>query len=420
MSSAHSLAAGLRVPPALSQSFAATQAAWRFFNNERVDLPMLAGPWITLARQEVPVCCRKYLLVALDWSHLHYETHASKKDRKLIGRSGNYGYKLLTALGLSDRDGQTLAPLCLELSSEAGVHSTRQPGLMDTVSALDSLTPVMKHVEDLNLGRKPVFIIDAEADSIGHYRQWQADGRLFVVRADKERRVRHDGSERTLLALGEALAGTLRISGGPIAYRGRIVRQYVGETQVTLDRPARRHRVHGRTRRRENVPGPAIVLRLVIAELRDKSGRTVARWFLLTKVAVEDADAACIARWYLDRWRIEDCHKLLKNGGHHVESWLQQTAEALAKRLCVALMALSVVWQLARQHTPQAAQFREVLVRLSGRQIKRGKNQPTFTVPALLAGMGVLLPMLGLLQTIDPRTLLDLAKSAMPVLRESG
>ena len=52
------------------------------------------------------------------------------------------------------------------------------------------------------------------------------------------------------------------------------------------------------------------------------------------------------------------------------------------------------MWQLAADPSPQAAEARALLVRLSGRQMKRKRP---FTEPALLAGLWVLLAMLDVL-----------------------
>jgi hypothetical protein len=57
-------------------------------------------------------------------------------------------------------------------------------------------------------------------------------------------------------------------------------------------------------------------------------------------------------------------------------------------------MACVGVWQLAADPSPPAAVARALLVRLSGRQMKRKRP---FTEPALLAGLWVLLAMLDVL-----------------------
>jgi hypothetical protein len=60
----------------------------------------------------------------------------------------------------------------------------------------------------------------------------------------------------------------------------------------------------------------------------------------------------------------------------------------VAKRPLVAAMACVVVWGVARAEGPDAGAARALLVRLSGRQMKRGAK---WTWPALLAGLWVLL-----------------------------
>src|SRR5437870_1655841 len=100
-------------------------AASRFWGNARVSLKTLAQPLLQTARASVPQQCLHYALVALDWSQLHYNTHTSKQDRIDLTNSQDQGYELLTALLLSDQDGQPIAPLCHDLRAADGLHSTR-------------------------------------------------------------------------------------------------------------------------------------------------------------------------------------------------------------------------------------------------------------------------------------------------------
>lgn len=422
LSPSHRVAAGLSVPPDLNQSFAAAQAAWRFYANPSLALPQLAAPLLELARAAVPDACDGHVLVALDWCLLHYGSHGSKADRVALAHSKDLGYELLTALAVGDRDGSPLAPLCLELRAADGVHSTRSGEPRPAPSCLDGLGPVMTHAAGAlsGLGRTPVFLIDREADSVGHYRAWDRRGRRFVVRADDNRNVLHDGRELKLGRVADALraAGALAPAGG-VEFKGRPAEQFVAQTHVVLHRPARTQRVDpatGRARHR-NVAGRPLALRLVVSEVRDRdSGRVLERWLLLTNLPAEQVPAATVALWYYWRWRIEGYHKLLKGAGQQAECWQQETAAALARRLAVASMAAVVVWKLARDERPDAARLRGVLIRLSGRQTKRGKGTRGFTEPALLAGLGVLLPMLELLRTDEVEDLRRLVKRSLPGL----
>jgi hypothetical protein len=263
----------------------------------------------------------------------------------------------------------------------------------------------MDFVEECRFGKPAVHIIDAEADSIGHYRNWlRQPGRLFLVRAD-DRVVRYEGQKRKfseILSLLWARQAFRHVR--EVTCRGRTGQQWVAETSITLAGPARPHRV-GQPRR--NVPGESVTLRLVISQIRfpeDSAPPQV--WYLLTNVPVE-VEVSQVALWYYWRWLIESYFKLLKSAGQHLEQWQQESAEAFFRRLLVASMACVMVWQLARDESKEAAQLREILIRLSGRQMKWGCP---FTLPALLAGMWTLLAMFSILEQHDLQDIQRLAR----------
>ena len=398
--------------------FAAVQAAWRFYSNDRVTLPQLAGPLIECARADVTTACADWVLVVLDWSNLHFCGHDFRADRVALAHTKDLGYELLTALAVGDREGWPIAPLCLDLRASDGVHSTRSDNLLVPASPLDALQPVMAHVQGLNLGKPAAFIIDREADSVGHYRQWAAAGRKFLVRANDQPRVLYEGQHRPLSQVADGLRqrGAWRAA-RPVLFKGKPAEQFVAETTVVLDRPAGTQRVDPKTgkAKHKNISGPPLSLRLVVSVVRSTRGKVLARWLLLSNLPAS-VSAATLALWYYWRWEIESYHKLLKGAGQQVESWLQETAVTLSRRLLVAAMAGVVVWQLAHDNSPAAAEMREVLVRLSGRQMKRGKNARSFTESALLAGLGVLISMLDYLRDHDLDDLRRLAEAVLPGL----
>lgn len=418
LSHTHRLAAGLHPPPSLARPFAAVQAAWRFYSNDRITLPQLAGPLIECARTAVSTACAEQLLVILDWSNLHLCRQDSRLDRVELAHRKDLGYELLTALAVGDREGSPLAPLCLDLRASDGIHSTRADRRLTPLSALDGLEPVMAHVESLNLGKPAVFIIDREADSVGHYRQWSAVGRRFLVRANDQGRVLYQGSHQPLGQVADTLKrqGTFQYARS-VQFKGQPARQLVAETTVVLDRPARTHRVDPKTgqAKHKNIGGPPLSLRLVVSEVRDRRGWRRGRWLLLTNLPAS-VETATVALWYYWRWEIESYHKLLKGAGQQVEGWLQESAVTFSRRLVVAAMAGVIVWRLARENSAPATEMREVLVRLSGRQMKRGKNQRSFTEPALLAGLGVLISMLDYLRQHDLDDLRRLTQAVLPEL----
>ena len=148
--------------------------------------------------------------------------------------------------------------------------------------------------------------------------------------------------------------------------------------------------------------GEPLPLRLVVSEVRDNGDKVLARWLILTNVP-PGIDAATVARWYYRRWRIESYHKLLKGAGQQVESWQQESASAMAKRRRSRRWRAWWSGNWPGMRNP-AAELRQALVGLSGRQMKRGDKARSFTEPALLAGLELLLKMLIVLERMIPKT----------------
>ena len=266
------LANGIHALPDARSVFSATQAAYRFLNNPRVTLRALARPLIEAARLEAATACDRWALVVHDWSQLMYPGHDAKRDRvALSSRGGPEGYELQTALVVSDRDGTPLAPVAMSLRAADGVHCSRSFKLRPALSPLDELAPMMNFVEQQSLERPLVHIIDAEADSVAHFREWAHNGRIFLVRAD-DRLVEWEGSERkcsTIRAVLEERKAFRDLR--RVEYHGKPARQYVAEVAVRLLRAGQRNRPG--VGDRQKIPGPPLPLRLVLAEVRATRGR---------------------------------------------------------------------------------------------------------------------------------------------------
>jgi len=388
------LATGPRALPRLTSAFASTQAAWRFFANDRVSLPALAQPLQEAGRQALADSPADYALLVHDWSILNYHRHTAKADQIVFSQGSDRGYELATALLVDAADGAPLAPLELRLRTSAAAYSTREPAPRRVASHLDEVLPTMRAAGALGLPRRLVHVIDCEGDSVAHLRRWHRHGHLFLVRTDGTRHVLWRGREWRLPAVVAAL-GQEGAFGAPraVSYHGRPAAQVVAQADVALTRPAYRNR----RGRRKVIRGKPLAVRLVVSQVRDAAGALLAQWCLLTDVPA-GVTAAAVALWYYWRWRIESFFKLLKGAGQQVEAWQQEGGEAIAKRLAVAAMACVVAWQAARVPGEAGEQLRGLLVRLSGRQRKHGV---THTLPALLAGLWVLLAMAEALEHYD-------------------
>ena len=400
MHSATDLAAGVASLPSVASAFAATQAAWRFLNNERVTPAALAEPMRQVGRDRLAETNAPFALLVHDWSKIGFD--ASKSDLTRVTHGKDLGYELTTALLVSGDDGAPLAPMEMHLKVAGGVLSTR-PRAPRHIKHLDQVLPTMKASRAWGLGKPMLHVIDREADSVDHFRRWDADGHRFLVRGNT-RRATWEGEGRLLTEVRDELRsrrafGLIR----KVPSRDTEAELWVAETSVILDRPAWK-KAAGRKRRKR--AGRPLTLRLIVVQLRDDRDRVVAEWMLLSNAPDDWATAERLAFCYYWRWRIESFFKLLKGHGQQLERWQQETGAAIFRRLLVASMACVVVWRLQADQSPEAEELREVLVRLSGRQTKRTRRH---TAPALLAGLWVLLSMLALLDHCDLGRLRDLA-----------
>ena len=408
---AQRLAEGLRSLPSGKTALAATMAAYRFLNNDAVALPHLAEPLLTAAREGVAEHCEQMALVVHDWSKLNFYRHQRKANRLPSCRSGwPEGYEIFSTLVVSDREGAPLAPVGLCLQATDGMHCTRSYAPRPPLSRLDEVTAAMRALEG-QLAKPTVHIIDREADSLAHYRRWHSQGFFFLTRC-VDRLVKIGQRRQKCSAwqgefhLQKAFRPVRRVE-----YHGKKAEQWVAELPVTLIGPGY---VNQTSRKKKTaIAGPPLDLRLIIAEVRDHAGTVLATWYLLTNLPRE-IDDATIALWYYWRWNIESFFKLLKSAGMDVEEWRQTTPAAIARRLLVASMACVLVWQVAVSHTPPAEELKQLLVRLSGRQMRHGKP---FAKPALLAGLWVFLAMLHALEHYTPNELRRLADLTLPLLR---
>lgn len=413
MNAAQAVAAGLKALPGTAQAFAATQAAWRFFANERVTLPKLVEPLRAVGCQGASASASPYALLVHDWSKMDYDGHTTKRDLVQLSNEHDWGYELMTALLVDAATGSPLAPMEVTVWAADGLHTTRHGQVQKPVGHLEQVLPTMQASRGWGVAKAFVHVIDREADSVKHFRKWAQDGHLFLVRVD-DRRVTYRGESRLL----SEIVGTLRREQAfhdtrEVNIRGQEGQQFVAEVEVVLDAPGWMRTAKGKKRR---VPGQALTLRFIAVQVRDRQGKLLAEWFLLTNVP-GDVAAEQITLWYYWRWRIESFHKLLKSAGLQLESWQQESAGAIAKRLLVSCMACVTVWHLERQKTPEAQACQQFLVRLSGRQMKR--TRPV-TTPALLAGLHILIVMLEVMETHTPEQIRQLAQTSIPLLRQTG
>lgn len=414
-------AAGSSSLPSGVSSFAETMAAWRFYNNPRIEMRELMEPLREHARRQLSATKARVVMLVHDWSKLSYLGHASKHDQAQLAQANNRGYELTSVLAVNGTNGVPLAPLEVHLKTAEGVLSTRDPAPSD-VHHLEQVLPTMQASRTWNLECPALHVIDCEADSIGHFRAWHADGHHFLVRGQDHRIVTWEGRKLSREKIGVELhqRGDFRDCGAAL-YQGRTAQLWVAETEVVLAQPARTMVPYGRGKKKKkkqvSIPGLPLTLRLIVVQVRHEDDHVLATWHLLSNAPAEWLSAEQLAHCYYWRWRIESYFKLLKSHGQQLEHWQQETGAAIFRRLLVATMACMTVWHLQSDTSPAATQLKDTLIRFSGRQTKRHRPH---TAPALLAGIWPMLTMMEYLEHHDLEDLKQLVRDVplpFPILR---
>ncbi len=400
-----SLAAGMKSLPSGSSSMADTQALWRFLNNPRVKPVDLSSPLLAMAREGIAQDCEGYALAVHDWSRLNFRTHDSKRDRVRMTHKLDVGYELQSTVLVSDRDGSPICAPVQNLRTAHGLLSSRDNGMLPMKPHLDELSDRLAWLEQQALGRPLVHVVDREADSIGHLRQWSESGRLWLVRVKAGGRVKWQ--DKTLKL--SAVAAQLPLEQArPVQHEGGMAMQWIASTTVVLTRPAKPAALNARGKRVGVVKGVPLQARLVVSQVRDGAGNVLAEWYLLSNVP-QTVSAATLALWYYWRWRIESYFKLLKQAGQQVEHWEQESGEAIFKRMLIASQACALAWRLMRADGESAECTRAFLTRLAGRQMKRARP---VTASALLAGMYMLFAINETLEHYSPEEIAQFAREA--------
>ena len=174
----------------------------------KIPFHALIEPAQDAVRSELAGRPGRFVLVVHDWCMFNFNRHTSKPDRYVRSHDTDLGYELGTALAVDAADGRPLGPMEFRLRTAEGMLSTRLGGAALPPGHVDELDDAMAAAPGWGLGRTPVHVIDREADSVGHYRRWHAAGHRFVVRADRDRVVLHEGRECKLAEVAAGLAGS--------------------------------------------------------------------------------------------------------------------------------------------------------------------------------------------------------------------
>jgi hypothetical protein len=337
---------GASIPEAAGTP-AATQGAYKFFNNPNVHPEDLDDAH---ARYTLDLIATHpgTILVAQDTTPADFTSPARNRNLGQLAHAKHFGFFAHSALALT-ADGLPLGLLhqhvWMRPPEERGKRKDRRHKETREKESQRWLDTEQACATRLPPERSFVMIGDREADFYDYFALPRRPGQHVLVRAKGRRRLA--GSDELLGVAVQRLpvAGRLEVTvprkdGKP----GRTALVQLRSGTVALQPPS----TH--PRRKELAPLPVQVV--WVEEVAAPVGAKPLRWLLLTTLPVGSlAEAVQVVRWYGYRWRVERYHFVLKSGCQ-LEALQLETAERLRRALAVyALVAARLLHltYLARQ-----------------------------------------------------------------------
>lgn len=327
--------------PQACEDWAATKAAYRFFDNPKVSPAEILAPHGQRTRERM--AAHPLVLAVQDTSFLNYTHHPQTDELGEIGnkKQAQRGFGMHSTLVLTPA-GQPLGLLTQAFFSRPIGKPTKVTQAIRRlpIKEKESYRWLEAFQETLRLTPPTVQVVticDREADFYEMFVLAQAQAAQLLVRASTDRRlaeakVQHlwDKLER------QAKLGELKVQ--ILGNQQRAARQAtvsVRACQVTLPPPWRPQK--------KKLPVVTLTA-ILVREIRPPATLDEPiEWLLLTtSPANQFAATAQIVGWYCCRWHIEVYHKILKSGCRIEDSRLQ-TARRLQNY--IALMSV-VAWRL--------------------------------------------------------------------------
>ena len=229
---------------------------------------MLTQPLLAEAHKGVTERGDSYALAITDWSAINLGKHQSKTDRQQRTHQDDVGYELQTSLLLNDQNGEPLAPIVQNVVTPEGVWSSYHDERIQLEPHLDELTSRMKWIQRQAFAKPVVHIIDREAASIGHQREWDEAGWWLVLREKAGSTVEFNQRQ---VKLGEVADSLIFQATHEVLIKGKPATQYVAQTEVTITRPAKPKKwVDGK--RVKPSQGKPLTRRLIVSRIIDDAG----------------------------------------------------------------------------------------------------------------------------------------------------
>lgn len=334
-----------------SEDWAATKAAYRFFQNEKTTTQAILSPHVKRTMQRMHG--EQTVLAIQDTSYLNFSAHKSTQGLGPVGdsRSDSRGLVMHSTLAVTPM-GLPLGLLGSKIWARKGYSSQTEYERKSTPIEKKESYRWIKGLTEVSTLTPPkvrvVTVCDRECDIYEFFTTAQALNSEFVIRASWNRNIENAELPKLWEQLeNQKSVGTYQVS--LIGNQKRAAR--IATVEVRFSKV----RLSPSKRKSSSLP-PLTLYAVYITEPHPSKDIEPIEWMLLTNIPVVSFEGACEkAQWYCCRWQIEVFHKILKSGCA-VEQCRLETAERLTRYITLmCIVAWRIFWMThLRRTNPKA------------------------------------------------------------------
>lgn len=325
-------APGSLIPEASGGSIASTKAAYRFFNNKRVDMDELLKSHITMTKERIKE--HNIILAVQDTTILNYTSHPATEGLGLINSIAKpraKGLILHTTMAFTP-EGCPLGLLDVQCWARTNPGKSKRRKELP-ISEKESMKWIKSYRAVAEIQRSTdttlVSIGDREADLYELFYEASLNRPELLIRASKGRKRRVEEEYLWDKMSQEPVSGFCELfiprKGSRLARTAKLEIRF---SLVTLKPP----------KNKELPP-----LKLYAVYVSETDYPIPLEWMLLTTVKVQNlTKAKKMLKWYTRRWGIEVYHRTLKSGCR-IED--RRLARAKDTKTCLAI-DMVVAWRI--------------------------------------------------------------------------
>lgn len=338
---------GMSLPQACGPSGA--KAAYRFFDNEKVDAGEILAPHTKCAARRA----REYsvVLAPQDTTTFSFKTHPSKSKLGYVGSDRNSRGLLMHSMMLLSPSGKPLGILHQQMWSRDakgyGKRATARSRPIEEKESYRWLAGVKSAEQALPEHPCVVVIGDQESDIFELFSAPRASNVQLLVRVRNANRVIDHEDKYLEKALENSVPrGELNIQLPRADNRKpRTAKLTLRWMKFTIKPP--------KNLRQRSRFAPVQLHFLLAREENQPEGQEPLRWLLVTTLPIDSWDSAVqLLTWYTYRWRCERLHYVLKSGCQIEELQLEEPDRLQRAIACYLIVAWRLMWLTheAREH----------------------------------------------------------------------